>query len=362
MNTTSDPTDPNSAGGISEQSASDSRSQNVALPESHETLQHERLDLHQTATETAALAAHLQRVGVIWLPPPDSDSMNQIATRFADCDPPQQSTGNPDEPQLKGTSPTVDAPNHSNVNTATPDASGGRSHTAQPQPNRPTANRPTATRPASRLQGVSAVHTTEDDYPGDSLPSEQRDLQLKQLEHEVQSCTLCPALASCRNNTVFGEGNPNPRFAFFGEGPGEEEDLTGQPFVGRSGDLLTKMIIACGLQREDTYILNTVKCRPPGNRNPEGDELTNCRSYYQQQFNVLRPEYIVCLGAVSAQELLGTKLSVGRLRGTLHRYFASKVLVTYHPSYLLRNPAAKKAAWADLQFLMRDAGIPIPKR
>ena len=154
----------------------------------------------------------------------------------------------------------------------------------------------------------------------------------------------------------------NPRFAFFGEVPGEEEDLSGRPFVGKAGNLLTKMLQACTLQRDDVYILNTVKCRPPGNRNPEGDELSNCRSYYQQQFEMLRPEYIVCLGAVSAQELLGTKLSVGRLRGTLHRYFASKVLVTYHPAYLLRNPAAKKAAWADLQYLMRDAGIQVPKR
>ena len=117
------------------------------------------------------------------------------------------------------------------------------------------------------------------------------------------------------------------------------------------------MIEACTLKREDVYILNTVKCRPPGNRNPEGDELENCRTFYQQQLDFLRPEYIVCLGAVSAQELLTTKLSVGRLRGTLHQYFASKVLVTYHPAYLIRNPAAKKAAWADLQMLMRDAGL-----
>jgi DNA polymerase len=100
-----------------------------------------------------------------------------------------------------------------------------------------------------------------------------------------------------------------------------------------------------------------VKCRPPGNRNPEPTELENCREYYQQQLSILRPEYIVCLGAVSAQELLKSKLSVGRLRGKLHRYFESKVLVTYHPAYLLRNPAAKKAAWEDLQIMLRDAGI-----
>ena len=199
-----------------------------------------------------------------------------------------------------------------------------------------------------------AIQTAEQEYAGSPQPTDQRNLQLQQLEQAVESCTLCPALASCRTKTVFGEGNPSPRFAFFGEGPGEEEDSIGQPFVGRAGDLLTKMMQACTLQRDEVYILNTVKCRPPGDRNPEGDELSNCRSFYQQQFDLLRPEYIVCLGAVSAQELLGTKLSVGRLRGTLHRYFASKVLVTYHPSYLLRNPAAKKAAWAGPAIL--DAG------
>ena len=129
------------------------------------------------------------------------------------------------------------------------------------------------------------------------------------------------------------------------------------PLSARAGQLLTKMIEACKFQRDDVYILNTVKCRPPGNRNPEPEELSNCREYYQSQLAILRPEYIVCLGAVSAQELLQSKLSVGRLRGRLHQYFESKVLVTYHPAYLLRNPAAKKAAWQDLQMLLRDAGI-----
>jgi uracil-DNA glycosylase family 4 len=144
---------------------------------------------------------------------------------------------------------------------------------------------------------------------------------------------------------------------FFGEGPGAEEDRTGRPFVGKAGDLLTKMIEACTLRREDVYILNTVKCRPPGNRNPELDETENCREYYQRQLAILRPEYIVCLGAISSQELLRSKLSVGRLRGKFHRYFESKVLVTYHPAYLLRNPAAKKATWTDLQLMLQDAGI-----
>jgi DNA polymerase len=344
------------------------------------------LDPEQTTLETAALAAHLQRAGIMWLPRPDTDSIEKIATRFpafdatpvglADSDDhpsnPVQSIPVQGNPAAAGTNSVGDRPGsktvaHSSDSTGTPaqekiSTPANKKRVSQSAQQRSVPSRPAATRPASRLQGVSAIQTAENEYAGDPHPIDQRTRELQQLEQSVASCTLCPALASCRNKTVFGAGHPSPRFAFFGEGPGEEEDSVGQPFVGKAGDLLTKMMQACTLQRDEVYILNTVKCRPPGNRNPEGDELSNCRTYYQQQFNLLRPEYIVCLGAVSAQELLGTKLSVGRLRGTLHRYFASKVLVTYHPAYLLRNPAAKKAAWADLQYLMRDAGIEIPQR
>ncbi|MDC0288551.1 uracil-DNA glycosylase [Rubripirellula sp.] len=385
MNNPSNLNNPNSADGISEQSTSESQTQELSATES--------LDPQQTTIETAALAAHLQRAGIIWLPRPDTESIEQIATRFPACDAtpvePAGSDGHQSDPAqvnpaqvnpaqvnpaqanpaTAGTKPGSHRPASKTPASKTPahssnstDTRGNNESGSQSAQTRATSNRPAATRPASRLQGVSAIQTAEQEYAGSPQPTDQRNLQLQQLEQAVESCTLCPALASCRTKTVFGEGNPSPRFAFFGEGPGEEEDSIGQPFVGRAGDLLTKMMQACTLQRDEVYILNTVKCRPPGDRNPEGDELSNCRSFYQQQFDLLRPEYIVCLGAVSAQELLGTKLSVGRLRGTLHRYFASKVLVTYHPSYLLRNPAAKKAAWADLQYLMRDAGIEIPPR
>lgn len=313
----------------------------------------ETLDPQQTKLEVAALAAHLQRAGVHWLPQANSQATEQIAARFpAAISKPALSTV-PDANPENATGPPA---------RGTP-APGGTNNTGPLQPvTRLKTNRPPSGRPATRLEGVAAIHATASEYAGESLATDQRILQLKQLEESVAACKLCPALTSCRTKTVFGEGTPIPRIAFFGEGPGEEEDATGRPFVGRAGELLTKMMQACTLERDDVYILNTVKCRPPGNRNPEGDELANCRPYYEQQFNLLRPEYVVCLGAVSAQELLGTKLSVGRLRGTLHQYFASKVLVTYHPAYLLRNPAAKKAAWADLQMLMRDAGIKPPTR
>ena len=206
---------------------------------------------------------------------------------------------------------------------------------------------------------MAAVESGQGAYPGDDLPADQRQARLDLIHSEVSVCEKCEILSSCRTNTVFGEGSPSARVVFFGEGPGADEDRSGRPFVGKAGQLLTKMIEACKFKREETYILNTVKCRPPGNRNPEPDEIENCRDFYQRQLAILRPEYIVCLGAVSAQELLKSKLSVGRLRGKLHRYFESKVLVTYHPAYLLRNPAAKKAAWADLQLMLQDAGIQV---
>ncbi len=147
------------------------------------------------------------------------------------------------------------------------------------------------------------------------------------------------------------------KICFLGEAPGQEEDASGRPFVGRSGELLTKMIEACTLSRSEVYILNVIKCRPPNNRTPDPEEVANCRSYFAEQLQIIRPDYIVCLGLVAARSLLHSDLSVGRLRGRFHRYRDSKVVVTYHPSYLLRTPNVKKEAWFDLQMLMKDYGI-----
>jgi len=185
--------------------------------------------------------------------------------------------------------------------------------------------------------------------------------QLNELAEKVAGCTLCSELAASRRQTVFGVGNPDARVAFFGEAPGADEDRQGEPFVGRAGQLLTKIIAACTWQREDVYIFNTIKCRPPGNRNPEPDELYNCRPYWQKQLEIIEPEYIVCLGKYAMQELLNTppSQSIGRMRKKLHRYGEAKVVVTYHPSYLLRNPAAKKDVWEDMKMLMRDMGIEV---
>jgi len=200
-------------------------------------------------------------------------------------------------------------------------------------------------------------------YPPD-LPdaiSERQEL-LAALNTEVRGCQLCRELACSRKQTVFGVGNPEPRVAFFGEAPGADEDRQGEPFVGRAGQLLTKIIEACGWKRSDVYIMNVLKCRPPENRNPLPNEVDNCRPFFERQFEILRPEYIVCVGTVPAQALLETAESVGRLRGRFYQYRSSKVLVTYHPSYLLRNPAAKKQVWEDMQLLLKEMGLPVPKR
>jgi len=189
-----------------------------------------------------------------------------------------------------------------------------------------------------------------------------KEAQLNVLAQQVCACTLCPELVASRSRTVFGVGNPNARLCFFGEAPGADEDRQGEPFVGRAGQLLTKIIEACGWKRSDVYIMNVLKCRPPENRNPLPPEVDNCRQYFERQFEILRPEYIVCVGTVPAQALLETTESVGKMRGRFFPYRDSKVLVTYHPSYLLRNPAAKKYVWEDMQLLLKDMGLPVPGR
>ncbi len=182
-----------------------------------------------------------------------------------------------------------------------------------------------------------------------------RNLEL--LAQVVAGCTRCTELASTRTQTVFGDGNPNTRLVFLGEAPGADEDRTGTPFVGRAGQLLNKIIEACRLKREEVYILNILKCRPPGNRNPLPDEAANCRPYLDRQLELIQPEFLCCLGSVAAQNLLATTETIGRLRGRLHDYRGIQVVCTYHPAYLLRNPAAKADTWEDMKMLMREMGV-----
>jgi len=180
------------------------------------------------------------------------------------------------------------------------------------------------------------------------------------IRREVAACTRCQELAATRKQTVFGVGDPRARLCFMGEAPGADEDRQGEPFVGRAGQLLDKIIEACTLRRDQVYILNTIKCRPPGNRPPEPDERTNCRGFLERQLDCIRPEFICCLGATAAQSLLDTDVPIGRLRGKFFEYRGSRVLCTYHPAYLLRNPAAKREVWDDMQLLMREMGISLP--
>lgn len=169
-----------------------------------------------------------------------------------------------------------------------------------------------------------------------------------ELKEEVFKCRKCPLCVS-RQNPVFGEGDSNGRLMFIGEGPGYEEDKQGRPFVGRAGQLLTKMIEAMGLKREDVYIANIVKCRPPGNRNPFREEVASCISYLKTQIEVVSPEVIVCLGSVAATYLLNIDKQISKIRGEFLKYNGISVMPTFHPAYLLRNPGKKKEAWEDLK-------------
>ncbi|HEV3340480.1 MAG TPA: uracil-DNA glycosylase [Pirellulales bacterium] len=194
------------------------------------------------------------------------------------------------------------------------------------------------------------------------LPPEERAGALDLICAQVKGCQRCQELADTRTQTVFGVGNPNARLCFMGEAPGADEDAQGEPFVGRAGQLLNKIIEACTLRRSDVYILNTLKCRPPGNRNPLPSEATNCREFLDRQLDIIQPEFICCLGSVAAQTLLATDSSIGKLRKRFFDYRGCRVLCTYHPAYLLRNPAAKKDVWDDMQLLMAEMGIALPAK
>ena len=192
--------------------------------------------------------------------------------------------------------------------------------------------------------------------------SSDRQAELDAIRTKVAACTRCRELAETRKQTVFGVGNPRARLVFLGEAPGADEDREGIPFVGRAGQLLTKIIEACTLSRDDVYILNILKCRPPGNRAPQPQEVSNCRDYLLRQLEIIRPEFICCLGAVAAQNLLDTTTPIGQLRGRIHQFGQIKVVATYHPAYLLRNQSAKRLTWDDMKMLMRAMGIKLPAK
>lgn len=194
--------------------------------------------------------------------------------------------------------------------------------------------------------------------------------QLRVLDdNQVKGCRKC-SLCETRTQTVFGQGNPHARLVFVGEAPGFEEDRQGLAFVGRAGQLLTRMIEnGMGLKRDDVFICNVLKCRPPNNRDPSSDEVLACSPYLRRQLELINPEVIVALGSPAAKTLLNTAQSIGKLRNRFHDYYLSGVtgegpsiplMPTYHPAYLLRNPAEKKKTWDDLQMVMELLGLPLP--
>jgi uracil-DNA glycosylase len=199
---------------------------------------------------------------------------------------------------------------------------------------------------------------------------------LKNLRDDIGDCRLC-RLAKGRTNLVFGTGSPNAEIMFIGEAPGADEDMQGLPFVGRAGQLLTNMINAMGLKREDVYIANIIKCRPPGNRTPERDECETCSPFLMRQIAIIRPKVIVALGAVAAKTLLAINAPMSDLRGRWYEFTPQlpknapesggalepiKLAVTYHPAFLLRDPRQKKEAWKDLQMVMQYVGLPVPQK
>ncbi len=215
---------------------------------------------------------------------------------------------------------------------------------------------------AQNLGGIHPAPTQTAQESVQAAPGISKSSALAALRAEIGDCTRCK-LHSGRTHLVFGTGDPEAALMFVGEAPGEEEDRQGQPFVGKAGQLLTRIIEAMGLKRETVYIANIIKCRPPGNRNPEPDEIASCSPFIQRQIEILRPKVICALGTFAAQTLLGTGQKISLLRGRFHALpilFSDgpptgiKVMPTFHPAYLLRNPGDKKRVWEDMQMIMRE--------
>jgi DNA polymerase len=242
---------------------------------------------------------------------------------------------------------------------------------------------PSDARDASLAGGAAAepAEDFENDLTAASEPMKRtavldKPAALVAIREDLGDCTRCPLHRLGRKQIVFGVGNPQAELMFVGEGPGADEDAQGEPFVGRAGQLLNNMISAMGLRREDVYIANVVKCRPPQNRTPEREECETCSPFLMRQIAVVRPKIIVALGAVAARTLLGINDSMAKLRGRIYDFspalpkdaaerdaeFSTKLAVTYHPAYLLRDPRQKKEAWQDLQMVMRYLGLAAPGR
>jgi uracil-DNA glycosylase family 4 len=247
---------------------------------------------------------------------------------------------------------------HSEVTAARTELATAQSMAAKP---------PAATARPVPAKNISPVRTAAPPIPverGVSLFEESdkiADDSLEKIRADIGDCTRCK-LCEKRTNIVFGVGNPKAELVFVGEGPGRDEDAQGEPFVGRAGQLLTQMIEAMGLKRSDVYICNVVKCRPPENRLPEKDEIEICSPFLLRQLDTIKPKIIVALGSCAVQTLMQTKQGITGLRGKFFPFRGMKLMATYHPAYLLRNPPAKPDVWKDLQLVMAELGLPEPKK
>jgi uracil-DNA glycosylase len=210
---------------------------------------------------------------------------------------------------------------------------------------------PTTPTPAAPV--IASVNADLPAIIGDTLEAVRRDIG--------ENCTRCKLHAG-RTKLVFGDGSPTAKLLFIGEGPGRDEDLQGLPFIGRAGKLLTQMIEAMGLQRAEVYICNVVKCRPPQNRAPEPDEVEACSPFLLRQIDLVNPQVIVCLGSIAAKTILNTTMGISSFRGQWREFRGRKLMATYHPAYLLRNPAAKSDVWKDLQKVMAELGLEVKQR
>jgi uracil-DNA glycosylase family 4 len=216
-----------------------------------------------------------------------------------------------------------------------------------------------------KSKAAVAVAVPEDDFfvvPKPEVGGADPAAALRLIREDLGDCTRCPLHKQGRKQIVFGVGNPRAELMFIGEAPGADEDQQGEPFVGRAGQLLNNMIKAMGIRREDVYIANIIKCRPPGNRTPERDECETCSPFLMRQIAAIKPKAIVALGAVAAKTLLAINAPMSEFRGRWFDFRGTKLAVTYHPAFLLRDPRQKKETWKDLQMVMKELGLAVPAK
>lgn len=284
-------------------------------------------------------------------PTPSAAAGSPVSPRPAATTPPASSAPAPARPPAAPVGSPASPFARSNAGAASASAGARQAAPPAPLPDMPAVDAFSAPMPKPKSFDELAPP------PGAMIPAGQRAAALQAIQAEIGDCTRCPLAYAGRHKIVFADGDANASLMFVGEGPGADEDEQGLPFVGKAGQLLNNMIGAMGLAREQVYIANIVKCRPPANRTPEYVEATTCSQFLLQQIDVVRPQVIVALGATAATYLLGVRQSLSSLRGQWHSARGAKVAVTYHPAFLLRDPRMKGEAWKDLQMVMGELGL-----